>query len=626
MSRRSSNRNCKATRSTSKYFSLADNEEDNPSNDNNDSDYNPSSPKVTSKSRKRKSVDASASNNKKRSKPSQNETKREYTKKKTNIETVNTDRNNNKSSCTTKSDVMEDSDDSDDADDWEEVEDAQVFDLDEYKPSLPNNLKVTLVEPKKEKTHWLEAYIRQEINRIRKKTQLDAHKSHLLLLISRLSYLNTLSNEPTCKALIMSMNCDKFKFNEKIDKLVPKIVNWLNSKFKIDLDMEQFDNDLFLSIKSSFEAQVITSPLVFVIILVATLRLLSLQTRLCYFFNPIPIKPLDLLSKRSKKPAKKDSESQSSEPSSSSKAEVDFVLDSSSYWKYNYHWIEIFDKAKKKWICFDFVNDIKNDSFSIGSHLGMDISYILAIDNDDYISEVTQRYASDWVSYAMKKRRIEDDWWQNTLTMLKRGNDSQYEEADKNEFDQLLSKVELPKRLSDFKNHPMFVLQRDILKFQAIYPPDAPTLGFFRSEPVFARDCVHTLKSRETWLRVARTVKPNETAYKVVTSKFKVDKNASVIGQKAMLEIFGEWQTVPYEPPEAKDGIVPRNAYGNVELFLDCMLPRGTVHMKLPGLARIAGKLNIDCAPAVVGFDCNKHSRGNHCTWAYPYSHFLLLH
>lgn len=46
------------------------------------------------------------------------------------------------------------------------------------------------------------------------------------------------------------------------------------------------------------------------------------------------------------------------------------------------------------------------------------------------------------------------------------------------------------------------------------------------------------------------------------------------------LEIFGYWQTQEYEPPTAENGIVPRNAYGNVELFKDCMLPKKTVHLK----------------------------------------------
>lgn len=45
------------------------------------------------------------------------------------------------------------------------------------------------------------------------------------------------------------------------------------------------------------------------------------------------------------------------------------------------------------------------------------------------------------------------------------------------------------------------------------------------------------------------------------------------------LELFGKWQTNPYEPPIAKDGIVPRNEYGNVDLFKMCMLPKGCVYI-----------------------------------------------
>lgn len=71
------------------------------------------------------------------------------------------------------------------------------------------------------------------------------------------------------------------------------------------------------------------------------------------------------------------------------------------------------------------------------------------------------------------------------------------------------------------------------------------------------------------------------------------------------LELFGIWQTQDYEPPTAENGVVPRNAYGNVELFKPTMLPKKTVHIQLPGLNKVCKKLNIDCAQAVVGFDFN---------------------
>lgn len=46
------------------------------------------------------------------------------------------------------------------------------------------------------------------------------------------------------------------------------------------------------------------------------------------------------------------------------------------------------------------------------------------------------------------------------------------------------------------------------------------------------------------------------------------------------LELFGIWQTEDYIPPIAVDGKVPRNEYGNVDLFKPCMLPIGTVHLQ----------------------------------------------
>lgn len=46
------------------------------------------------------------------------------------------------------------------------------------------------------------------------------------------------------------------------------------------------------------------------------------------------------------------------------------------------------------------------------------------------------------------------------------------------------------------------------------------------------------------------------------------------------LEVFGFWQVEDYVPPPAVNGKVPRNEYGNVELYKPCMLPKGTVHLQ----------------------------------------------
>ena len=74
------------------------------------------------------------------------------------------------------------------------------------------------------------------------------------------------------------------------------------------------------------------------------------------------------------------------------------------------------------------------------------------------------------------------------------------------------------------------------------------------------------------------------------------------------LDLYGYWQTEDWDPGEVVDGKVPRNEFGNVDLFKPCMLPRGAAYLRLNGLLRIAQRLEVDCVPAVTGFDLKQAS------------------
>jgi xeroderma pigmentosum group C-complementing protein len=71
------------------------------------------------------------------------------------------------------------------------------------------------------------------------------------------------------------------------------------------------------------------------------------------------------------------------------------------------------------------------------------------------------------------------------------------------------------------------------------------------------------------------------------------------------VELFGEWQTTAYQPPAAQDGAVPRNAFGNWELWGGDarFLPAGCAHLSAPYIAGTARDCGVDCVEAVVGFD-----------------------
>ena len=176
-------------------------------------------------------------------------------------------------------------------------------------------------------------------------------------------------------------------------------------------------------------------------------------------------------------------------------------------------------------------------------------------------------------------------------------------------MDESLRQQPLPHTIAEYKNHPLYALQRHLLKFEALYPPNPDPVGFTKGgEPVFPRQCVHVLHSRDIWLKKAKSVKVGEEPYKVVTARPKWDRVLNTVITDKPLDIFGEWQVEDYRPPDAKDGKVPRNEYGNVEMYQPSMLPGGCVHLDAAyeDINRVARKLGIDCAPAMVGFDFHK--------------------
>lgn len=70
----------------------------------------------------------------------------------------------------------------------------------------------------------------------------------------------------------------------------------------------------------------------------------------------------------------------------------------------------------------------------------------------------------------------------------------------------------------------MFVLRRHLLKFEALYPESPPSFGSIKGEPIYSREHVHTLHTRELWMREAKVVRIGEAPYKIVKARPKYDK------------------------------------------------------------------------------------------------------
>ncbi|KAK9496877.1 hypothetical protein O3M35_012904 [Rhynocoris fuscipes] len=268
--------------------------------------------------------------------------------------------------------------------------------------------------------------------------------------------------------------------------------------------------------------------------------------------------------------------------------------------KTNDVWSEVYIEAEEKWISVDVVHNKINCDLQIFERCTSPVSYILAYNADGTIKDVTKRYVKQW--HICSKSRVDQSWWNRTLKSWAPPKTKRNEQEDE-ELRRKLEEMPMPTSISDFKNHPLYALKRHLLKFEAIYPPSAVPFGQIKGEDIFARACVVELHTKEGWMKQAKVIKAGEEPYKIVKARPKREKGTGRMIKDLPLHLYGRWQVENYVPPAAVDGKVPRNEFGNVELYKPTMLPKGTVHLQLPGLMKVAKKLNIDCAPAVVGWE-----------------------
>lgn len=255
-------------------------------------------------------------------------------------------------------------------------------------------------------------------------------------------------------------------------------------------------------------------------------------------------------------------------------------------------WIEV--KISGVWMTVHLPSQSVGSIEEVEKYSKDSLVYVVGIDGHGKLKDLTPKYAFEWCT-KNRKWRIPGTWWCDTLQPYLV--DDEEEDA---EIKGLLLERPMPTGVAGFKDHPLYVLKRHLLKFEAIYPEESQVLGYCHHEPIYARECVHTLHTRETWLKQGRVVKQGEEAYMNVKARPKRGQKAD---EDRRVDVFGHWQTKVYIPPPVVDGKIQRNEYGNVELFKPSMLPKGACHIQLQGIHRIAKLLDIDFAPAMMGWD-----------------------
>ena len=102
------------------------------------------------------------------------------------------------------------------------------------------------------------------------------------------------------------------------------------------------------------------------------------------------------------------------------------------------------------------------------------------------------------------------------------------------------------------------------------------------------------LHTTERWLKQRREVIQGERPLKAVSGMYN--------DQNRVAELYGFWQTKPYRMQLTADGHIPRNQYGNLEMFNGPIPPECCI-VDVPRSVTLCKKLGIEFVSAMWGFE-----------------------
>ncbi|KAH0596053.1 hypothetical protein MHUMG1_05912 [Metarhizium humberi] len=225
------------------------------------------------------------------------------------------------------------------------------------------------------------------------------------------------------------------------------------------------------------------------------------------------------------------------------------------------------------------------------------------------------------------KRYEEFDWFKSAMSGYRRGTKAHpITEIDDDEDSNDLKPARPEKKevkegeetLQYYKQSKEFVLERHLKREEALKRGAVPVKKFknkakggkAEEEDVYLRSDVLQVKSAETWHKQGRVPLAGEqplkrVPYRAATTnrRREILEAEAATGQKVLQGLYSYEQTDWIIPPPIKDGIIPKNEYGNIDLFVEHMLPEGAAHVPFRGAMKVCKRLKIDYAEAVVDFE-----------------------
>lgn len=289
--------------------------------------------------------------------------------------------------------------------------------------------------------------------------------------------------------------------------------------------------------------------------------------------------------------------------------------------QYPVFWVEAFNAAYQKWTAVDAtvlgMVSSKPSRFEPPASYDLNTtSYVVAFEEDGSAKDVTKRYTRAY-NAKTRRNRVEateggNKWWRKALETFRRSHGLDRDQVEDAELAQKELAEGMPNSIQDFKDHPYYVLERHLKRHEIIWPKReiAKTSAGKNAgvESVYRRSDVQHVRSADKWYRFGREIKPGEQPVKHVPARSRRGKDLSMDdmedddGDPTTTPLYAYFQTELYVPPPVVRGRVPRNQYGNLDVYVPSMIPPGASHIRHAQAAKAARLISIDFADAVTGF------------------------
>ncbi|TMW65763.1 hypothetical protein Poli38472_008405 [Pythium oligandrum] len=471
-----------------------------------------------------------------------------------------------------------------------------------------------------------------------KQHEVALHKSHLLVSLAMQQQWNRLCQVSVLRGLMLSLTSESdVDFYRDLDTMPRKyalelLVRWFNGVFRTRDVSRAGEDDAEDENEHMVTALLTESRLMRVfysrrghdyelaVLFTLLCRAVGLRTRHCAALDPLVVQQHTMAFESSAVASTPTSRKRARCSAGARKAEEPMETSSGQqFWA----WSEVLDEKNQSWVMVDAVRKVVDRPQEIQTARGKSrpLSYVVSINAEGILTDVSSRYVDRWSKTL--PLRLADDWFTHSLSLVNASIDDKcvwrdpearavelrLQDKERDELTSLKQSEEMPNSLEGFKKHHVYCLERHLGRYECIYPRKA--VGIFKGQAVYPRKSVQTVRTMFQWRQLGREIKAEEQQ-KPAKREGKPSKGGgdsdddgiSPGGSGAVgRALYGFWQTDEVTVAAVENGVVPKNKYGNIEVWSPAHLPRGSVHLRLSRIERVASQLGVDFAPAVVGFE-----------------------